>query len=191
MFYEFSLDRHIPADHLLRSIDRFVELSDLKRELAPVYTSMDRPSIDSELTIRMLIIGYCFDDFTYDHERDACLCPGGTMLTTTETLVNDGATMLYRASKRDCTDCALKPHCCPKEPARKMPRSIHEDARAMARQIAKSGEGRISRQLRKKVKICLRTSSGFNSDCRVAPAMSSSSQQPPRTFVPMLNLKPA
>ena len=93
------------------------------------------------------------DDFTYDHERDAYLCPGGTMLTTTGTLVNDGATMLYRASKRDCTDCALKPRCCPKEPARKMPRSIHEDARDMARQIAKSWEGRISRRLRKKVEM--------------------------------------
>ena len=75
------------------------------------------------------------------------------MLTTTGTLVNDGATMLYRASKRDCTDCALKPRCCPKEPARKMPRSIHEDARDMARQIAKSWQGRISRRLRKKVEM--------------------------------------
>ena len=41
------------------------------------------------------------DDFTYDHERDAYFCPGGIMLTTTGTLVNDGATMLYRASKND------------------------------------------------------------------------------------------
>jgi transposase len=389
LFYEFSLDRHVPADHLLRSIDRFVELGDLRRELTPFYSSMGRPSIDPELMIRMLIIGYCFgirserrlceevhlnlayrwfcrlglggevpdhstfsknrhgrfrqsdllrrvfetvlrrcireglvggeafavdaslikadanrqkgiegekglppeaggraveeylavlddaafgaatevtpkfvspadpaarwtgahggqaffaystnylidvenaiivdveattairqaevlaakrmierstsrfdlcpakivgdsaygsaemlgwlvdeqglephvtvsdksarkdgtfsrDDFTYDHERDAYLCPGGTMLTTTGTLVNDGATMLYRASKRDCTDCALKPRCCPKEPARKMPRSIHEDARDMARQIAKSWQGRISRRLRKKVEM--------------------------------------
>jgi transposase len=389
LFYEFSLERHISLDHLLRSIDRFVELGDLRRELVPFYSSMGRPSIDPELMIRMLIIGYCFgirserrlceevhlnlayrwfcrlgldgevpdhstfsknrhgrfresdllrrvfetvlrrciredlvggeafavdasliradanrvkgiegekrlppeatgraveeylavlddaafgaatevtpkfvspvdpaarwtaapggqaffaystnylidvenaiivdveattairqaevlaakrmiersisrfdlcpakimgdsaygsaemlgwlvyehgiephvtvfdksarkdgtfsrDDFTYDHERDAYFCPGGIMLTTTGTLVNDGATMLYRASKNDCTGCALKPGCCPKEPARKVTRSIHEGARDMARQIAKSWEGRISRRLRKKIEM--------------------------------------
>jgi transposase len=60
LFYEFSLERHIPADHLLRSIDRFVELGELKRELARFYSSIGRPSIDPELMIRMLIIGYCF-----------------------------------------------------------------------------------------------------------------------------------
>lgn len=389
LFYEFSLERHISLDHLLRSIDRFVELGDLRRELVPFYSSMGRPSIDPELMIRMLIIGYCFgirserrlceevhlnlayrwfcrlsldgevpdhstfsknrhgrfresdllrrvfetvlrrcireglvggeafavdasliradanrvkgiegekrlppeatgraveeylavlddaafgaatevtpkfvspvdpaarwtaahggqaffaystnylidvenaiivdveattairqaevlaakrmiersisrfdfcpakimgdsaygsaemlgwlvyehgiephvtvfdksarkdgtfsrEDFTYDHERDAYFCPGGIMLTTTGTLVNDGATMLYRASKDDCTGCALKPGCCPKDPARKVTRSIHEGARDMARQIAKSWEGRISRRLRKKIEM--------------------------------------
>ena len=60
LFYEFSLERHISADHLLRSIDRFVELGGLRRELAPFYSSMGRPSVDPELTIRMLIVGYCF-----------------------------------------------------------------------------------------------------------------------------------
>jgi transposase len=389
LFYEFSLERHIPLDHLLRSIDRFVELGDLRRELVPFYSSIGRPSVDPELMIRMLIVGYCFgirserrlceevhlnlayrwfcrlgldgevpdhstfsknrhgrfresdllrrvfetvlrrcireglvggeafavdaslikadanrvkgiegekrlppeatgraveeylamlddaafgaatevtpkfvspvdpaarwtgahggqaffaystnylidvenaiivdveattairqaevlaakrmiersisrfdlcpakimgdsaygsaemlgwlvyehgiephvtvfdksarkdgtfsrDDFTYDHERDAYFCPGGIMLTTTGTLVNDGATMLYRASKNDCTGCALKPGCCPKDPARKVTRSIHEGARDMARQIAKSWEGRISRRLRKKIEM--------------------------------------
>jgi transposase len=60
LFYEFSLERHIPGDHLLRSIDRFVELSDLRRELASFYSNLGRPSIDPELMIRMLIVGYCF-----------------------------------------------------------------------------------------------------------------------------------
>ena len=46
LFYEFSLERHIPADHWLRSIDRFIELGGLRRELAPFYSSMGRPSID-------------------------------------------------------------------------------------------------------------------------------------------------
>ena len=60
LFYEFSLERHVPADHLLRSIDRFVELSEVRRELAGFYSTLGRPSIDPELMIRMLIIGYCF-----------------------------------------------------------------------------------------------------------------------------------
>ena len=389
MFYEFSLERHVPADHLLRSIDRFVALGDLRRELAPFYSAIGRPSVDPELMIRMLIVGYCFgirserrlceevhlnlayrwfcrlgldgavpdhstfsknrhgrfrdsdllrrlfetvlrrcidegvvggenlavdaslikadanrqngiegekglppqaagraideylavlddaafggatqvipkfispsdpaarwtgahggqaffaystnylidtdhaiivdveattairqaevlaakrmieramrrfdlyparllgdsaygsaemlgwlvyehgiephvtvfdksarkdgtfsrEDFKYDPADDVYVCPGGKTLTTTGTRVNDGATLLYRASKIDCDGCALKPDCCPKEVARKVPRSIHEGARDMARAIAKSWEGRVSRRLRKKVEM--------------------------------------
>ena len=92
-------------------------------------------------------------DFTYDHEHDVYVCPGGKTLTTTGTLVNDDATMLYRASKHDCAGCALKPRCCPNSPARKVPRSIHEGARDMAREIAQSWEGHTSRRLRKKVEM--------------------------------------
>jgi len=389
LFYEFSLDDHVPPDHLLRSIDRFVGLSDLRRELAPFYSPMGRPSVDPELMIRMLIVGYCFairserrlceevhlnlayrwfcrlglegrvpdhstfsknrhgrfrksdlfrrlfesvlarcireglvggegfavdgslikadvsrqngvegsvgllpetasravqeyltvlDDaafgaatavtpkflspadpaarwtgahggqaffayttnylidldnaiivdveattairqaevtaakrmiertrdrfslhserlagdsaygsaemlnwlvyeqgiephvsvfdksvrtdgtfsrehFTYDHEADVYLCPAGKRLTTRGTLVNDGATLLYRASKHDCTFCPLKSRCCPKVTARKVPRSIYEGARDMARRIASSDEGQTSRRQRKKVEM--------------------------------------
>ena len=388
LFYEFSLERHVPPDHLLRSIDRFVELSDIRRELTPFYSSTGRPSIDPELMIRMLMIGYCFgirserrlceevhlnlayrwfcrlglngpvpdhstfsknrhgrfrqsdllrrlfdtvlqrcireglvggenfavdasliradanrqkgiegekglppqatgraieeylsvlddaafgaatevtpkfispsdpaarwtgahggqaffgystnylidvenavivdveattairqaevlaakrmiersmqrfdlypakvmgdsaygsaemlgwlvyehgiephvtvfdksvrkdgtfsrEDFTYDHAGDIYYCPGGKMLTTTGSLL-DGTTLRYRASRYDCQACCLKPRCCPKEPARYVPRSIHEDARDMARHIARSWEGRVSRRLRKKVEM--------------------------------------
>jgi transposase len=60
LFYEFSLERTVPEGHLLRSIDRFVELDRLRRELAPFYSAIGRPSIDPELMIRMLIVGYCF-----------------------------------------------------------------------------------------------------------------------------------
>ena len=49
----------VPADHLVRSIDRFVELGELRRQLAPLYSETGRPSVDPELMIRMLIIGYC------------------------------------------------------------------------------------------------------------------------------------
>ena len=93
------------------------------------------------------------DDFTYDHQGDVYFCPGGKIMTTKGTLVNDGATLLYRASKYDCDGCALKPRCCPKEPARKIPRSIHEGARDMARDIAKTDAYRTSRRERKKVEM--------------------------------------
>jgi transposase len=93
------------------------------------------------------------EDFTYDPEHDIYSCPSGKPLTTTGTLVNDGATILYRASKHDCRGCVLKSRCCPNGPARKLPRSSYEGARDMARQIAKSWEGRISRRLRKKVEM--------------------------------------
>src|SRR5207253_1998409 len=59
LFYEFSLEDHVPAEHLLRSIDRFVGLGELRRELAPFYSAIGRPSVDPELMIRMLIVGYC------------------------------------------------------------------------------------------------------------------------------------
>jgi transposase len=380
LFYEFSLERHIQADHLLRSIDRFVDLEDLRRELAPFYSNIGRPSIDPELMIRMLLIGYCFgirserrlcdevhlnlayrwfcrlgldgavpdhstfsknrhgrfresdlfrrvfetvlrrcirerlvggegfavdaslikadanrqkgiegdkglppeaagraideylavlDDaafgaatavtpkfvspsdpaarwtgahggqaffaystnylvdvenaiivdveattairqaevlaakrmierslerfdlypsrllgdsaygsaemlgwlvyehgiephvtvfdksartdgtfsrevFAYDHAGDVYRCPGGKTLTTTGTPVNNDTTILYRASKYDCQACSLKSRCCPNTPARKVPRSIYEGARDMAREIASSWEGRTA-----------------------------------------------
>ena len=60
LFYSFNLDAHVPADHLLRGIDRFLDLGELRRHLAAFYSHTGRPSIDPELMMRMLIIGYCF-----------------------------------------------------------------------------------------------------------------------------------
>ena len=60
LFYSFNLDDHIPPDHLLRAIDRFLDLSELRTHLAPYYSHTGRPSIDPVLLIRMLIVGYCF-----------------------------------------------------------------------------------------------------------------------------------
>ena len=57
LFYEFSVERHVRATLLLRSIDRFVYLSDVRGHVAPSYSSTDRPSIDPELLIRMLPVG--------------------------------------------------------------------------------------------------------------------------------------
>ncbi len=60
LFYSFSLDDHVPKDHLLRGVDRFLDLSELREHLTPFYSHTGRPSIDPELMIRMLVIGYCF-----------------------------------------------------------------------------------------------------------------------------------
>ncbi|SHK51067.1 hypothetical protein SAMN05444000_13416 [Shimia gijangensis] len=58
LFYEFSIDDHVPQDHLLRSIDRFVDLDDIRQYLADFYSHTGRPSIDPELLIRMLLLWY-------------------------------------------------------------------------------------------------------------------------------------
>ena len=60
LFYEFVLGDAIPKDHLVRKIDSALDLSWLRNELAPHYSSMGRPSIDPELMIRMLVVGYVF-----------------------------------------------------------------------------------------------------------------------------------
>ena len=57
LFYGFSLERHVPDNHLLRKIDRFVDLSEVRRHLEPYYSETGRPSIDPELMMRMLIVG--------------------------------------------------------------------------------------------------------------------------------------
>jgi hypothetical protein len=61
--------------------------------------------------------------------------------------------LIYWASQADCRDCSLKPQCRPKEPARKVKRSIYEGARDMARDIAKTAAYAISYNQRKKVKM--------------------------------------
>jgi transposase len=60
LFYSFNLEDHIPANHLLRSIDQCLDLSDLRHYLADFYSPIGRPSIDSELMFGMLIVGYCY-----------------------------------------------------------------------------------------------------------------------------------
>lgn len=60
LFYSFNLEDHVPTNHLLRGIDRFLDLSELHEHLAPHYSHTGRPSVDPALLIRMLIVGYCF-----------------------------------------------------------------------------------------------------------------------------------
>lgn len=53
LFYEFSLERHVPASHLVRGIDRFVDLSGIRVHLRLFYSETGRPSVDPELMIRI------------------------------------------------------------------------------------------------------------------------------------------
>ena len=71
LFYEFSLDQMIPTDHLLRRINVFATLvlADLHHQLEAFYSDIGRPSVDPELMIRMLLVGYCYG---IRHERRLC-----------------------------------------------------------------------------------------------------------------------
>jgi hypothetical protein len=100
------------------------------------------------------------DDFTYDEKGDFYLCPTGKQLHKRRrrlskrwTSRKPPKTVNYRASTRDCRACPKKDQCCPLEPRRKIPRSIHEAARDKARAIAKTEAYVISRRERKKVEM--------------------------------------
>ena len=71
LFYEFSLDEMIPTDHLLRRLNVFTTavLADLHYQLKRFYSDIGRPSVDPELMIRMLLVGYCYG---IRHERRLC-----------------------------------------------------------------------------------------------------------------------
>ena len=71
LFYEFSLDEMIPKDHLLRRINVFATavLAGLHEQLKTFYSDIGRPSVDPELMIRMLLVGYCY---SIRHERRLC-----------------------------------------------------------------------------------------------------------------------
>ena len=84
------------------------------------------------------------EDFAYEHASDTYRCPAGKPIqhyrrrfTTPRSGVMKDNSMRYRAGKRDCQACPLKPRCCPNAPARKISRSIYEGARDLAREIPK------------------------------------------------------
>jgi transposase len=92
------------------------------------------------------------EDFTFDKEGNIYICPAFKILTTTGKIMNDDL-LLYRASKRDCDACSFKMRCCPKEPARKIMRSIYEEARDVARALAKTKAFEQSCRDRKRVEM--------------------------------------
>ena len=60
LFYEFNLEERVPAGHLLRRINAVLDLNWLRGKLAPYYSYTGCSSIDPELMIRMLLVGYCY-----------------------------------------------------------------------------------------------------------------------------------
>jgi transposase len=92
------------------------------------------------------------EEFTFDREHDIYTYRAGKTLTTTGKIDSDEQ-RLYRATKRDCDICPFKMRCCPKEPMRKIPRSIYEEARDIARALAKTEAFEQSRHDRKRVEM--------------------------------------
>jgi transposase len=98
------------------------------------------------------------EDFTYDRHEDRYVCPNGKNLRQYRLAgrlakakpPKDGL-LRYRAKKSDCDRCDLKWQCCPKDPARKVLRSIHEAARDHTRSLMESDTYSRSQTRRKKV----------------------------------------
>lgn len=163
LFYEFSLEDHVPQDHLLRSIDRFVDLSSIRAHLADFYSHTGRPSVDPELLIRMLLVGYCFG---IRSERRLCedvhlnLAYRWFCRLDLSDRVPDHSTFSKNRHGRFRDSELLrhlfetsKPKCCPNADARSITREEHEDARQVARDLAKTVEYAIAMKLRKKVEM--------------------------------------
>jgi transposase len=91
-------------------------------------------------------------EFRWDKRREVYICPNNKVLRTSGTIYAN-RTLVYRASKLDCDVCALKMRCCPKEPARRIPRDLDESARDIARRIVKTNAFLKSRDERKRVEM--------------------------------------
>jgi transposase len=90
-------------------------------------------------------------DFSFDQERNIYICPGGSELTSTGN-IDQGHIVYYRASKSDCSGCALKPKCTTAI-VRKITRDINEDVRDRVRALASTTAFQQSRRERKKVEM--------------------------------------
>jgi transposase len=93
------------------------------------------------------------EDFRFDKERNVYICPASKILTTTGTVIDEGETLRYLASTSDCRGCPLKMQCCPKAPFRIIPRSVYEEARDVARALAKTEAFEQSRHERKRIEM--------------------------------------
>ena len=90
-------------------------------------------------------------DFVFDNERNVYICPGGAELTSTGN-IDQGHIVYYRASKKDCSACSLKPKCTT-APMRKVTRDVNEVVRDRVRALANTEAFQQSRRERKKVEM--------------------------------------
>jgi transposase len=90
-------------------------------------------------------------DFVFDEERNVYICPGGAELTSTGN-IDQGHIVYYRASRKDCSACSLKPKCTT-APMRKVTRDVDEDVRDRVRALANTEAFQQSRRERKKVEM--------------------------------------
>lgn len=60
LFYRFWIENHVPQIYLLRKIDWLLDFDAIRVELADLYSHTGRPSVDPELMLRMLLIGYLY-----------------------------------------------------------------------------------------------------------------------------------
>ena len=90
-------------------------------------------------------------DFVFDDECNVYICPGGAELTSTGN-IDQGHIVYYRASKKDCSACSLKPKCTT-APMRKVTRDVNEVVRDRVRALANTEAFQQSRRERKKVEM--------------------------------------
>lgn len=115
-----------------------------EKEIAPFIPVIEKAAREEGIFTR--------DDFAYDAKRDLYLCPAGHEMPTTGRVHADDL-IRYLAPVPACRACPLKPRCCPGTDARRMTRHVHEFAREVARDMAKTRAYELSRRLRKKVEM--------------------------------------
>jgi len=115
------------------------------KEIAPHIPVIDRSKREDGTFSR--------EDFRFDKERNVYICPANKTLTTTGTVIDEGETLRYLASTSDCRGCPLKVQCCPKASFRIIPRSVYEEARDVARALAKTEAFEQSRHERKRIEM--------------------------------------
>jgi transposase len=93
------------------------------------------------------------EDFKFDQERNVYVCPANKTLATTGTVIDEGEMLRYLARTSDCRACPLKMQCCPKASFRIIPRSVYEEARDVARALAKTEAFEQSRHERKRIEM--------------------------------------
>jgi DDE family transposase len=124
-----------------------------EKRIAPHIPVWDKTQRDDEMLSS--------SDFRWDEQADEYRCPQGHVLRRQwrafkhlrTHIITKADTIIYRSSQADCATCSMKARCCPNTPIRKIARSVHESARDVARDIAKTGGYKQSRKDRKKVEM--------------------------------------